>query len=198
MVAGMRVFLPCPSCCIPGQVGEDKLSHNNCTYPNRKAGSCEKGAREAQSRRLWHSPFLTAVSGSNMRRGTTSWKPHISAQLYLGLEAAGSCWYDPPRTKHLNRLNGSRGRNKTCFKSFTWSVSLPSLSMSSELQYERDKSSLHVCLTEEVWNWYLSSGQQCSLLTKLLLLKIFISQKQQGLRRKSDSRFVFSNTENQK
>lgn len=29
--------------------------------------------------------------------------PHC-CKLYSGLEADGSSWYDPPRTKHLNRL----------------------------------------------------------------------------------------------
>lgn len=113
----MRVCLPCSSCCTPGQVGEDNFSTSNCIYPNRKAG-------EAQSRRQWHSPFPTAVLGSNKRRGTMSCKPHISVQLYSGLEAAGSCWYDPSRTKHLNRPNGWRkGGTRHASKSFTWSAS---------------------------------------------------------------------------
>lgn len=193
----MRNFLPCPSSCIPGQAGEGNFPKNNCTYPNRKAGSCKKGAGEAWNRRLWHRPFLTAVSGSNTRRWTTSWKPHISVQLYSGREAAGSCWYNPPRTD-WNRPNGWGKGKQDMLPSPSLGLSLLSLFLSWEPQYERDKGSLHACFIEEVWNWHPSSGQQSSLLTAILLIKIFVSQKQQGLRRNYYSRLVFSNVDNQK
>lgn len=89
-VVGMRACLPCHDCCTPGQVKEN-FSKSNCTHPNRKAGSCKKGAEEILSRRLWQSPCLTAVRGSDGSRGSTSWEPHISVQLHSGwkpLEAA--------------------------------------------------------------------------------------------------------------
>lgn len=110
----MRVCLPGPSCCIPGQVWEDTFSKSNCTYPKRKAGSCKKGAGEAWSRRLRHSPFLPAVCGSKVRRGSTPWKPHISVQLYSGLEAVGTTLPEQNTWADLSRLG--RRRNKTCFQ----------------------------------------------------------------------------------
>ena len=169
-VARMRACLPCPD-----QVKENNFSKSNCTYPNRKARSCKKGAEEVLSRRLWQSPCLTAVCGSNGRRGSTSWEPHISVQLHSGLEATGSCWHDPHQTNHPKRPNGwgEGGGTRLTFKSFIQSVShrrfLFSPFTSLPPQYERDKDSLHAHFIEKVQNWYLCSGQWGFPLTEILV-----------------------------
>lgn len=143
-VVGMRACLPCHDCCTPGQVKEN-FSKSNCTHPNRKTGSCKKGAKEILSRQLWQSPCLTAVCGSDRSRGSTSWEPHISVQLHSGLEATGSCWHDPHQTNHLKRSNGwgQGGGMRLTFKSFIWSVSHQRLLLSPftslPCQYERAK-----------------------------------------------------------
>lgn len=177
----MRACLPCPDCCISGQVKENNFSKSNCMYPHRKAGSCKKGAEEVLSRRLWQSPCLTAICGSEWRRESTSWDSHISVQLHSGLEATGSRWHDPHQTNHLKRADGwgEEGGMRLTFNSFIRSVScqrsLLSLFTSSPPQHERDKDSLHAHFIEKVWNWYLSSGQQGFSLTEILLFYIFVS-----------------------
>jgi len=174
-VAEMRACLPCLDSPIPGQVKENNFSKSNCTYPNRKAGSCKKRAEEVLSERLWQKPRLTAGCGSNGRRGSVSWEPHISVKLHSGLEATGSCWHDPHQTHHLKKTDdwGEEAGRRFTFKSFIQSVScqrfLLSPFTSLPPQHERDKDSLHAPFIEKVWNWHLSSGQQGFPLTETLL-----------------------------